>query len=118
MEIEVNYYAVKPRRVIAGTTGSYGFESLDFKFDAKWRGLRKTITFYLEGGEEMSLAIAENSVMIPREVMARAGTNKYTVCGYSRGKALVSLAGEIEVLRTEVPEVLQLKKEEADISGA
>ncbi len=115
MEIEVNYYAMKPRKVIAGTTGSYGFESLDFKFDTRWRGLKKTITFYLEDGEELSLAIAENSVMIPREVMANAGTNKYTVCGYSRGKALVSLTGEIEVLRTEVPEALQLKKREVEV---
>ena len=43
MQINANYYAITPRKFIAGTKGSYGIEKLDISFSEEWNGLAKKV---------------------------------------------------------------------------
>lgn len=46
MKLKINYYGLEPRRFIAGTVGSYGFEEMDLTFSAEWKTLSKKVVFY------------------------------------------------------------------------
>lgn len=105
MEIFVDEYAISPRRFIAGTKGSYGFCTLNFKFGSEWDGLAKKITFYpLDGSGAVYLIISDNEVKVPAEIMRCAGVNKYVISGCRDGDVLISVAGEIDVLNSLSPD--------------
>ncbi len=105
MEIFVDEYAMTPRRFIAGTRGSYGFCTLNFKFSSEWDGLAKKITFYpLDGSGAVYLIISDDEVKVPAEVMRCAGVNKYVLSGWRDEDVLISVTGEIDVLNSLSPD--------------
>ncbi len=103
MEIKVDEFAMSPKRFIAGTKGSYGFSTLNFKFSRHWDGLAKKVTFYPSNGEPKCVVFTGNEVMIPKEIMTSPGVNKYAVSGSRDGNILISIIGEIDVLNTLDP---------------
>lgn len=98
MKINVNYYMLSPRRFIAGTKGSYGFETLEFVFDTHWQGLTKKVVFYPDGEPPVTVDIGEGPIAIPHEVMLHGRLTKYTVVGFGENSMLVSVSGGIDVL--------------------
>ncbi len=105
MEIFLDEFAMAPKRFIAGTKGSYGFCTLDFKFSGEWNGLTKKATFYpRDGSGAVCLLIGDGPLKIPKEVMVCEGVNRYVVSG-SRGEdILISVTGEIDVLNSLSPD--------------
>ncbi len=97
MIINVNYYSLYPRRIIAGTENSFGFERLELHFSDEWLGLSKSVTFYPIGGEPITVEY-DGPIDIPREVMSAAGAVRFTVSGRDGERRLVSLTGHIDVL--------------------
>ncbi len=105
MEICVNEFAVTPKRFIAGTKGSYGFCTLDFKFSSEWNGLTKKVTFYpRDDSGAVYLLLTGDEIKIPQEVMGCEGVNKYVVSGWRDEDVLISITGEIDVLSALSPD--------------
>ncbi len=97
MIINVNYYSLSPRRLIAGTKNSFGFERLELRFSDEWQGLSKSVTFRPAVGEPVTVEY-DGPIDIPREVMSAAGVVRFTVSGCDGERRLVSLTGELDVL--------------------
>ncbi len=97
MIINVNYYSLSPRHLIAGTKNSFGFERLELRFGDEWQGLEKSVTFYPADGEPVSVKY-DAPIEIPREVMSSAGVARFTVSGRDGERQLISVAGELDVL--------------------
>lgn len=100
MIIDANNYSLSPRRFVAGTKGSYGMETMNFRFSKDWNGLNVTVTFFPPDSEPVTVIYDHESFDIPSEVTARSGLTPYTVIGYKNTKQLVSLTGYIDVLET------------------
>ena len=54
MKINVNQYSLSPAHLLAGTKGSYGFETLELTFSGEWEGLGKMIIFETPTGKTLS----------------------------------------------------------------
>ena len=101
MNVRVGKYAITPARLLAGTAGSYGFETLRFSFDEVWRPLTKRILFAPPEGEQISLLLPPNEeITLPREVCRSAGICRFAIVGYEEEKVILTLTGELFVLDT------------------
>ena len=98
MKISANYYSITPRRIIAGTKGSFGIEKLEIEFGEEWNGLSKRVVFYPPNSEPVGVIYASEPIDIPVEVMRKRGRTKYAVMGYRDDKKLVTVSGELDVL--------------------
>ena len=96
MQISANYYAIIPRKFIAGTKGSYGIEKLHISFSDEWAGLAKKVVFYPPNGEPVSVVYNDSPIDIPSEVMSVRGRTKYAIVGYKGDKRLLTVSGEID----------------------
>lgn len=103
MLIKANNYSLSPRRVVAGTRGSYGIETLDFAFSPEWNGLTKRVTFYPVDSSPVSVLYEGEPIKIPAEVMATAGVAQFTLSGLRDGAALISVTGQLDVFDTNDP---------------
>ena len=103
MLIKANNYSITPRRVIAGTKGSYGIETLEFAFSAEWNGLTKRVTFYPVDGSPVSVLYEDEPINIPAEVTASAGVAQFTLSGMRDGAVLISVTGYLDVFDSNDP---------------
>ena len=103
MLIKANNYSITPRRVIAGTKGSYGIETLEFAFSAEWNGLTKRVTFYPVDGSPVSVLYEDEPINIPAEVTASAGVAQFTLSGIRDGAVLISVTGYLDVFDSNDP---------------
>ena len=103
MLIKANNYSITPRRVIAGTKGSYGIETLEFAFSAEWNGLTKRVTFYPVDGDPVSVLYEDEPINIPAEVTASAGVAQFTLSGIRDGAVLISVTGYLDVFDSNDP---------------
>lgn len=104
INIKVDLWRLTPDWAVAGTKGSFGSCKLLFSLSPDWEGLARRITFFPAEGEAVAVLMNENSVIIPDEVMARAGTASFVLDGVGRdGTALVSAKGELRIVDTAEP---------------
>ena len=100
MKLRVDYYSVSPNRFVAGTKGSYGFETMELEFSSEWEGLGKKIVFSPPTGDSVSVIYEGSPIPIPYEVMSKRGVSRFAVVGSDGDKILLSVSGRIDVLET------------------
>ena len=103
MLIKANNYSLSPRRVIAGTRGSYGIEKLEFAFSPEWNGLTKQVTFYPVQGNPVSVLYENEPINIPSEVMLYDGVAQFTLSGCRDEITLISVTGYLDVFDSNDP---------------
>ncbi len=105
INIKADLWRLTPDWAVAGTRGSFGSCEIVFDLSPDWQGMNKRITFFPAGEDEgVALLMSGNSVRVPDEVMARAGTAFFVLDGIdSDGQRLVSARGELRVIDTASP---------------
>lgn len=105
IRIKANLWYLKPDWAVAGTRGSFGMSRMVFELSPDWEGLGKRITFFpADGSDAVAILLKGNSVLIPDEVMARAGTASYVIDGIGQaGETLISRRGELRIIDTAEP---------------
>lgn len=99
MKLKINYYGLEPRRFIAGTVGSYGFEEMDLTFSAEWKTLSKKVVFYpAGGGTPVQVVYTGKPFLIPAEAYSARGICRFAVVGYLDEKVLITATGEMDIL--------------------
>lgn len=100
MKINVNQYSLSPAHLLAGTKGSYGFETLELTFSGEWEGLGKKIIFETPSGKTVSKLYTTGAVDIPAEVMKERGKTRFAVVGVQGNRTILSVSGTLDVLDT------------------
>lgn len=105
INIKADLWKLTPDWAVAGTRGSFGSCRIVFDFSPDWQCMNKRITFFpAGGGESILLILSGNTVRVPDEVMARAGTASFVLDGIDPdGNRLVSARGELRVIDTAFP---------------
>ncbi len=104
INIKVNGIWLSPPWAVAGTRGSFGAARMELEFSPEWQGLEKRITFFpADGSEPVALAVAEECICVPDEVMAAAGTAGYVIDGVREGEIFITKRGELRVIDTASP---------------
>ena len=105
INIKTDLWKLTPDWAVAGTRGSLGSCRIVFDLSPDWQGMNKRITFFPAGGNEgIALLLSGNTVRVPDEVMACAGTARFVLDGIDReGNKLVSTRGELRVIDTAFP---------------
>ncbi len=105
INIKADLWRLTPDWAVAGTRGSFGSCEIVFDLSPDWQGMNKRITFFPAGEDEgVALLMSGNSVRVPDEVMARAGTAFFVLDGIDPdGQRLVSARGELRVIDTASP---------------
>lgn len=105
IKIKADSWRLSPCWAVAGTRSSFGMSRITFDFSPEWDELGKRVTFFpADGSEAVALIVTADSVIIPDEVMANAGTAEFVVDGEDlRGGRLVSERGELRVVDTAEP---------------
>ncbi len=98
MKLNINYYTLEPRRFIAGTVGSYGFEEMELTFSEEWKSLSKKVVFYPAGGGTPVQVLYSGAFLIPAEAYAKRGVCRFAVVGYQGNKVLITATGEMDIL--------------------
>lgn len=103
--VTVDKYTLSPKRIIAGTRGSFGTETLVFDLGEDWDDMTDVaLTFRAPNGEAVSVRYDGEPVAIPQEIMSHSGISEYIISGYKGTNTLLSLTGEISVLNTLDPD--------------
>ncbi|MBQ2384928.1 MAG: hypothetical protein II292_01840 [Clostridia bacterium] len=112
VKIRADLWHLTPLWAVAGTRGSFGSCRLEFDLSPQWAALCKRVTFFPAGSEDgVVLCMQGNSVIVPDEVMARAGTAFFVLDGTGLGgESLVSSRGELRVVDTATPGGREAKK--------
>ena len=104
VKIRADLWRLTPDWAVAGTKGSFGSCKLVFDFSPDWDELARQVTFFPMEGEAVAVIMNENTVRVPDEVMARAGTASFVLDGVGEeGSVLVSARGELRVVDTAEP---------------
>lgn len=104
IRIKTDLWRLTPDWAVAGTKGSFGSCKLVFDFSPDWDELARQVTFFPMEGEAVAVIMNENTVRVPDEVMARAGTASFVLDGVGEeGSVLVSARGELRVVDTAEP---------------
>lgn len=105
IKIKADSWRLTPDWAVAGTRGSFGMTRMIFDLSPDWAGLGKRITFFpADGSGAVAMLLNDNSVAVPCEVMACAGTASYVLDGIgASGEALISRRGELRVIDTAEP---------------
>ena len=102
--IKADLWRLTPDWAVAGTKGSFGFCKMVFDLSPDWENLSRRITFFPTECEAVAVMMDGNSVRVPDEVMARAGTASFVLDGVGEdGTVLVSAKGELRVVDTAEP---------------
>lgn len=116
--VQVNKYTLNPKRIIAGTRGSFGTETLLLQLNDDWDTFEDwVVTFKPTGEAPVSVKFDGEPIVIPQEVMRHCGITEYIVSGYSGKNTLLSLTGEISVLNTLDPEAEYAAEPTATLVG-
>jgi hypothetical protein len=105
IKIKADFWRLTPNWAVAGTRGSYGSCELIFELSHHWDAMEKRLTFFPAGdGDAVSVIMNCNSVRVPDEVIACAGTAVFVLDGIdSDGRKLVSTRGELRIIDTASP---------------
>ena len=105
VKIRADLWHLTPLWAVAGTRGSFGSCQLEFDLSPQWAALCKRVTFFPAGCEDgVVLYMQGDSVIVPDEVMAHAGTAFFVLDGIgSGGEVIVSTRGELRVVDTLTP---------------
>ena len=119
VKIRADLWRLTPMWAVAGTRGSFGSCVLSLDLSPQWRELSRRVTFFpADGSDAVCVSVTSDSVRVPDEVMARAGTAFYVIDGVSEsGEVLVSARGELRVVDTADPggrEALERTPSEAE----
>lgn len=114
LTIHVSKNEIYPKRIYAGTRGSFGLTKLNFELSPEWDGAACTVVFHPKRGKPISVAWAGVPIDVPYEIMQYSGISSFVFSGtvYTDGKAegkRISLPGEIEVLYTLEDEGINTK---------
>ena len=70
--VTVDKYTLSPKRIIAGTRGSFGTETLVFDLGEDWDDMTDVaLTFRAPNGEAVSVRYDGEPVAIPQEIMSQ-----------------------------------------------
>ena len=119
IKIRADLWRLTPLWAVAGTRGSFGSCELSLDLSPHWKELSKRVTFFpADGSDAVCVIVTSDSVRVPDEVMACAGTASYVIDGISEsGAVLVSAKGELRVIDTADPggmEALERTPSEAE----
>ncbi len=104
IKIKADLWRLTPDWAVAGTKGSFGSCKMIFDLSPDWKTLAKRVTFFPTEGEAVGVIMNDDSVRVPDEVMARAGTASFVLDGVGEdGTVLVSAKGELRVVDTAEP---------------
>ena len=105
IKIRADLWRLTPLWAVAGTRGSFGSCELSLDLSPQWKELSKRVTFFpADGSDAVCVIVTSDSVRVPDEVMACAGTASYVIDGISEsGAVLVSAKGELRVIDTADP---------------
>ncbi len=114
LTIHVSKNEIYPKRIYAGTRGSFGLTKLNFELSPEWDGAACTVVFHPKRGKPISVAWAGIPIDVPYEIMQYSGISSFVFSGtvYTDGKAegkRISLPGEVEVLYTLEDEGINTK---------
>lgn len=104
IKIKTDLWRLTPDWAVAGTKGSFGSCKLIFDLSPDWDKLARQVTFFPTQGQAVAVIMNENTVRVPDEVMALAGTASFVLDGVGEdGTVLVSARGELRVVDTAEP---------------
>lgn len=102
-EITLDGYAAQcdEQPIRLGTEGSYGVEKLHVMRKGEWVDYDIIIAFHPPKGDAVQLRLgADNSVSVPAEATASAGTGELTFAGYTDGVRQISVSQIYRVATT------------------
>ena len=105
IRIKADLWHLTPDWAVAGTRGSFGMSRIIFELSSDWDRLGKRVTFFpADGSRAVAVIMKENSVTLPNEVMAHAGTAGFVLDGIGEsGETLISRKGELRIIDTAEP---------------
>lgn len=102
-EITLDGYAAQcdEQPIRLGTEGSYGVEKLHVMRKGEWKDYDIIIAFHPPKGDAVQMRLgADNSVSVPAEATAVAGTGEITFAGYTDGVRQISVSQIYRVAAT------------------
>lgn len=102
-EITLDGYAAQcdEQPIRLGTEGSYGVEKLHVMRKGEWEDYDIIIAFHPPKGDAVQMRLgADNSVSVPAEATASAGTGELTFAGYTDGVRQISVSQIYRVATT------------------
>lgn len=102
-EITLDGYAAQcaEQPIRLGTEGSYGVEKLHVIRKGEWKDYDIIIAFHPPKGDAVQMRLgADNSVSVPAEATASAGTGELTFAGYTDGVRQISVSQIYRVATT------------------
>ena len=105
IRITADLWHLTPDWAVAGTRGSFGMTSMKFDLSTDWDRLGKRITFFpADASRAVAVIMEGDSVSVPNEVMAHAGTASFVLDGIGvSGETLISRRGELRIIDTAEP---------------
>lgn len=94
-EITLDGYAAQcaEQPIRLGTAGSYGVEALHVMRKGKWVDYDVIVAFHPPKGESVQIRLeSDNTVSVPAEATADAGTGELTFAGYTDGVRQISVS--------------------------
>ena len=105
INIKADLWHLTPDWAVAGTKGSFGSCNMVFDLSPDWEHLARRVTFFPVGAKYGVVLIMQgDSLRVPDEVMAQAGTASFVLDGVGAdGCVLVSTRGELRIIDTAEP---------------